>query len=203
MSEGEDNSKVDHEPAQMGESLYTIGYGSRTIDQFIQVLKSRQIASVIDVRSAPYSRFKPEFSKEALEVALRGRGIGYEFLGNLLGGQPKDPDCYVDGKVDYQKVRATPFFEAGLQRLRVAQARPLRAALMCSEGRPEDCHRCKLIGEALASIGIPVQHIDEDGKLRSQTEVIDRLTGGQLDLFGQPAFSSRKRYPQGDGGKRE
>jgi hypothetical protein len=66
---------------------------------------------------------------------------------------------------------------------------------MCSEGRPEQCHRSKLIGEALAAAGIPLYHIDEDGTLLSQTEVIDRLTHGQLDLFGQPAFTSRKRYP--------
>jgi hypothetical protein len=66
---------------------------------------------------------------------------------------------------------------------------------MCSEGRPEQCHRSKLIGEALALMGIPLSHIDEDGMLLSQAQVIDRLTHGQLDLFGQPAFTSRKRYP--------
>ena len=39
---------------------------------------------------------------------------------------------------------------------------------MCSEGRPEQCHRSKLIGEALAAAGIPVCHIDEDGGLLTQ-----------------------------------
>jgi uncharacterized protein (DUF488 family) len=65
---------------------------------------------------------------------------------------------------------------------------------MCSEGRPEQCHRSKLIGEALATAGIHVCHIDETGQLLTQQQVIDRLTRGQLDLFGPTTFTSRKRY---------
>jgi uncharacterized protein (DUF488 family) len=180
--------------------LYTIGYGSRTMEQFIGALRAHQVAYVIDVRSAPYSKFKPEFSKAALEMALQRQGLRYVFMGDLLGGQPDDRDCYIEGKVDYEKVRTKAFFQAGLDRLKAAYERRLPAALMCSEGRPEQCHRTKLIGEALSSLGIPVTHIDEDGQVRSQTEVIARLTGGQLDLFGAPAFTSRKRYPSGQAG---
>jgi len=65
---------------------------------------------------------------------------------------------------------------------------------MCSEGRPEQCHRSKMIGEALAAAGIPVRHIDEDGRVLTQQQVMDRLTGGQLDFFGGPALTSRKRH---------
>ena len=64
---------------------------------------------------------------------------------------------------------------------------------MCSELDPERCHRSKLIGEALESRGISMSHIDRDGSLASQREVIDRLTGGQKLLFGD-GFRSRKRY---------
>ena len=120
-------------------------------------------------------------------------------MGDTLGGQPRDPDCYTDGKVDYEKVRRQPFFQSGLERLRKAHERRLRAALMCSEGRPEQCHRSKMIGEALAAAGIPVRHIDEDGQLLTQAQVMDRLTGGQFDLFGGPALTSRKRYGPGEG----
>jgi hypothetical protein len=115
-------------------------------------------------------------------------------MGDTLGGQPKEPGCYTDGKVDYDKVRVQPFFQAGLARLEQAFAQQRCVTLLCSEGRPEQCHRSKLIGEALAAVGIPIRHIDEDGRLLTQMEVIDRLTHGQLDLFGQGTFSSRKRY---------
>ncbi len=180
-----------------GPTLHTIGYGARTLEQLVAVLKAQQIEYLLDVRSSPYSKFKPEFSKEALETALRARGIRYVFMGDTLGGQPRDPNCYTDGRVDYEKVQRQPFFQSGLERLRKAHEQRLRAALMCSEGRPELCHRSKLIGEALAAAGIPIRHIDEDGQLLTQKQVMDRLTGGQLEFFGGPALTSRKRYGPG------
>ena len=179
---------------QGGPALHTIGYGARTLDQLVAVLNLHRIVYVLDVRTSPYSKFKPEFSRQPLEAALKARGIRYLFLGDMLGGQPRDPDCYTDGKVDYDKVRRQPFFQSGLERLRQVHLQRWRAALLCSEGRPEQCHRSKMIGEALVAAGIPVAHVDEDGQLLTQTQVMDRLTGGQLDLFGGPALTSRKRY---------
>lgn len=182
--------------------LFTIGYGARTLEEFLSTLRTRQIEYIIDVRTSPYSKFKPEFSKELLQYHVERAGVRYIFMGDTLGGQPHDPACHTDGKVDYDKVRAQPFFQAGIERLRKAFLQKRRAALMCSEGRPEQCHRSKLIGEALADLGIPVLHIDEDGQLIPQTEVIDRLTKGQMDLFGQASFTSRKRYgPRDDEGE--
>jgi len=180
--------------------LFTIGYGARTLDEFLAVLKANRIEYLIDVRTAPFSKFKPEFSKDLLQHHLERAGLRYVFMGDSLGGQPRDPACHTDGKVDYDKVRAQPFFRAGMERLKKAFEQQRRAALMCSEGRPEDCHRSKLIGEALTAAGIPVCHIDEDGQVLTQKQVIDRLTRGQMDLFGAPSFTSRKRYAPAEGG---
>jgi uncharacterized protein (DUF488 family) len=182
-----------------GPSLFTIGYGARSLEDFIATLKANRIEHVVDVRTAPYSKFKPEFSREVLQLRLEQAGLRYLFMGDTLGGQPRDPDCQTDGKVDYDKVRAQALFQQGLERLRKVLASPHRVALMCSEGRPEQCHRSKLIGEALTAAGVPVCHIDEDGSQLTQTQVIDRLTQGQLDLFGQPSFTSRKRYGPQEG----
>ncbi len=183
-------------PHETGETqpLFTIGYGARTLEELIATLQANRVEFLIDVRTSPYSKFKPEFAKEVLQIRLERAGIRYLFMGDTLGGQPREEACQTDGKVDYDKVRAQPFFKAGIERLRKAFEQNRRAALMCSEGRPEQCHRSKLIGEALATAGIPVCHIDEDGALLTQTQVIDRLTRGQMDLFGQPSFTSRKRY---------
>lgn len=174
--------------------VFTIGYGARSVDALIAVLRAHQIGFLVDVRSAPYSRFKPEFSKEALERALKQQGIRYVYLGDALGGRPADPDCYVDDKVDYERVKGNAFYQAGIERVQAAWQRGLRFVLLCSEGKPEQCHRSKLIGETLAGLGIPVLHIDEQDQLRSQEEVIQRLTGGQLSLFGDLEFTSRRRY---------
>jgi uncharacterized protein (DUF488 family) len=174
--------------------IFTIGYGSRSLDDFVRVLQSYGIEFVLDVRSAPYSRFKPEFSKDALETHLREYGIRYIYLGDQLGGQPKDRDCYEDDKVVYAKVKEKAFYHKGLARVQAAFRKQSRVVLMCSEGKPEMCHRSKLIAASLIELGVPVAHIDEHDALCAQDDVIAELTDGQLSLFGQHDFTSRKRY---------
>lgn len=179
--------------------IYTIGYGARDIEAFVAVLQAHQIAYLVDVRSAPYSRFKPEFSRQALEQHLLAHGIRYVFMGDTLGGKPDDPTCYEDGKIIYAKVENLPFYQEGIGRLLKAHQQQLPVMLMCSEGKPEMCHRSKLIGKTLHKMGIPVQHIDENDWLISQKDAELRVTGGQPSLFGDDfqQFTSRKRYRPG------
>jgi uncharacterized protein (DUF488 family) len=177
--------------------IFTIGYGNRSFEDFLSLLNENRITFLVDVRTAPYSGYKPEFSKEALAARLYDCDIQYIFLGNELGGRPASTDCYIDGKVDYDTIRGKAFYKRGIDRIVEAYGEDHRLALMCSEGRPEDCHRSKLIGVTLAEKGIPLAHLDENGEPRTQDEVIARLTGGQLDLFGAPSFTSRKRYGEG------
>jgi uncharacterized protein (DUF488 family) len=185
--------------------IFTVGYGSRSLEEFIALLLQHEIRFMIDVRSRPYSRFKPDFSKESLEHRLKQRGIQYVFLGDKLGGRPDDEACYTDGKVDYEKCREQPLFREGIARLRNGWEKNLRIALMCSEGKPEECHRSKLIGTSLVDNSIGVTHIDEKGELITQEQAIRRLTRGQLDLFGAPpeTLASRKRYPSSCRGQRK
>ena len=68
---------------------------------------------------------------------------------------------------------------------------------MCSESKPCECHRSKLIGKVLNSENIVLKHIDEKGKLKDQITVINELNEGlsEFDLFGNPTNStSRKAY---------
>lgn len=175
-------------------TLFTLGYGSRSLDDFLGLLSRFDIGCLVDVRTSPYSRHRPEFSKQPLDAALKTAGIRYVFQGDSLGGRPEDPECYVDGKVDYARVAEKDSYQKGLERVVKAVGQGMRVALMCSEGRPEDCHRSKLIGVSLAARGIEVVHLDEMDAPQSQEVVLARITGGQLDLFGQPSFTSRKRY---------
>ena len=43
--------------------IYTIGHGSRSLEEFVSLLQNYQIQYLIDVRSQPYSRYVPHFSK--------------------------------------------------------------------------------------------------------------------------------------------
>ncbi len=151
--------------------IYTIGYGSRPLPDFIALLKTYQVAYLIDVRSQPYSRHRPEFSKQALEGHLKASDIRYVFMGHNLGGRPADERCYTDGHVDYAKVGQMPFYQEGIGRVQQAYAQQLPVALMCAEEKPETCHRAHLLGQTLAELGIPVAHIDEHGRLRPQANI--------------------------------
>jgi uncharacterized protein (DUF488 family) len=181
--------------------IYSIGYGARDISAFIQILKKYSIDYLIDVRSKPYSSFKPEFSKKSLEQKLNENNIRYVFMGDSLGGQPEDPSCYDEaGKVDYGKCRQRPQFQSGIERLRRAQQQQLSVVIMCSEAKPESCHRTKLIGEALVQEGIDIQHIDESDILLTHNQVMLRVIKGQPSLFGDDFFkhTSRKSYTRND-----
>lgn len=182
--------------------IYTIGYGAREMDRFTAVLKSLEIDFLIDIRSKPYSRYKPDFSKQVLERKLQAQGIRYVFMGDTLGGQPEDRDCYKeDGKVDYDEIRKKDFYAKGISRLRQAWQHQLNVVIMCSEGKPEMCHRSKLIGQSLVDEGIDLAHIDENDQLISQQDVLLRLNKGQPSLFDDFfKHTSRKKYrEEGDG----
>jgi uncharacterized protein (DUF488 family) len=98
--------------------------------------------------------------------------------------------------VDYGKVAQQTFYQEGIERLRKASQLGQRVALMCSEGKPENCHRSRLIGRTLTLEGLEVLHIDEKGEMITQKQVLLRLNDGQLSLFGDDFFTytSRKRY---------
>jgi len=173
--------------------IHTIGYGNRNISEFIALLKKNGIQFLIDVRSKPSSRFNPDFSRATLEATLKDNNIRYVFMGNNLGGLPQNEECYTDGRVDYSKVEKQLFYKQGIDRLQTAWKKQIPVSIMCTEGKPEECHRSKLIGQTLAKMDIPVAHIDQNGEILTQQEVIDRLTNGQLSLFDE-GFTSRKQY---------
>jgi uncharacterized protein (DUF488 family) len=178
------------------DGVFTIGYGDRTSEDFVALLRAHRISSITDVRSQPYSKFQPEYSREALTAILARAGIRYLFLGDALGGRPEDPSCYTDGKVDYDKCRAKDLYLRGIDRVMDAHRAGHRFALMCSEKAPESCHRSKLLGQTLCERGVAVVHIDQAGAAVPHAEVIRRLTGGQATLFGD-SFLSRGRYEPG------
>lgn len=166
--------------------LYSIGYGSsRSVEDIIDLLRDHDIHVLVDVRSRPFSRYRPAFSKDALAQSMRDAGIRYLFMGDQLGGMPDDPTCQTDGKPDYRLIATRDWFLEGLDRLREGMQRGYRMALMCAEVDPERCHRTRLVGEALKQRDIELSHIDRSGAIISQTDAMARLHRGQGMLFSQ------------------
>lgn len=178
-------------------AIYSIGHGSRKSEDFLNLLQLYNIKFLVDVRSKPYSKFHPQFNQAELKAFLEKHGIQYVFMGEAIGGRPTDLSCYIDGKVDYEILKTKPFFQEGIERLKVAYHKGLHIILMCSESKPCECHRSKLIGKVLELDKIELKHIDENGKIKSQTTVINELNKGfaEVDLFGNLTnVTSRKSY---------
>jgi uncharacterized protein (DUF488 family) len=144
--------------------------------ELLAALAAAGATHMVDVRTAPYSRFKPEFSHDPLAAAVDAARIRYVFMGRELGGQP-------GGKPAYARMRMRPAFLEGIARIEAGRNAGHRMALMCAEAKPQSCHRTKLVAQELVALGIPVSHIDEHGDLRSHAEIMQLVTGGQEALF--------------------
>ena len=106
--------------------VLTVGHSNHPLETFLALLRQHGVTVVADVRSAPYSRFNPQFNRKALEGSLETIGMEYVFLGRALGGRPDDPSCYEDGRVRYDRLARTPLFREGLEQ--VAEARGASAS---------------------------------------------------------------------------
>jgi len=168
--------------------VFTVGHSTHSWEKFLELLRQHHIKAVADVRSSPYSQFNPQFNRDPLQRALRDQGIAYVFLGEELGARRSEPECYVNGRVDYSLIARTPAFIRGLERV-VRGAAKKRIAMMCAEKDPLDCHRCILVSPQLQKRGINVQRIHDDGTLESQ-EQAERRLAQSLDLAERELFNS-------------
>lgn len=126
--------------------LWTIGHGSKSFDAVADALNRHRVQMIVDVRSQPYSRRSPEFTKRELEEAAASAGFGYRWLGDKLGGKP---------------IAADDDLEAGLDEL-AGLCTSSRVALLCAEGDPRHCHRDTILAPAMESRGYVVIHILPD-----------------------------------------
>jgi uncharacterized protein (DUF488 family) len=171
-------------------TVLTIGHSTHSWERFLALLRSANVTAVADVRTSPYSRHYPHFNRDDLRDELRLDGISYVFLGKELGGRPSERKFYCEGVADYEKMTQASGFSKGLDRV-IEGARTYRIALMCSERDPLDCHRCLLVGRALAQRGVRVSHILDNGSVVGHSEIEDRL----LEVSGRTAddlFAARE-----------
>jgi uncharacterized protein (DUF488 family) len=171
------------EDMERGDKLYTIGHSNIPISDFISILNHFSIEVLVDVRSVPFSEYAHWFNREILSKTLSKEAIIYHYMGDILGGRPKDSSCYRQGKPDYGLIREKDFYKNGIERL-IKGIRRYRIAVMCSEEDPKNCHRRNLIGLDLYKSGIRIIHIRHDLRLEEDNYEDEMLMESQGKLFG-------------------
>jgi uncharacterized protein (DUF488 family) len=140
----------------------TIGHSTRSLEEFVALLRGEEIELVADVRRYPASRMHPHFNGEALRQSLAEAGMRYEGYPDLGGrrapaagsSNTRWRNAAFRGYADYME---TPAFQDALTQL-MAAAADARTAIMCAEAPWWRCHRA-LIADALKARGVEVVHI--------------------------------------------
>jgi len=143
-------------------TVYTIGHSTRTLDEFIALLRAHSVAQLADVRTIPKSRRHPHFAADALSLSLAGAGIGYRHARELGGlrkpaAGSRNMAWRHQGFRGYADYMETAAFEGALDAL-VDWSRKARTTVMCAEAPWWRCHR-QLIADALVARGLEVRHI--------------------------------------------
>ena len=156
--------------------LYSIGHSNHSAEAFVNLLKAHNITCVVDVRSAPYSKYVPQFNKDEFKKTLAVQEIQYVPMGEEFGARRSDPSLYNGkGYLDFEATAKSAVFLKGIERIAKGMLDGYRIALMCTEQNPLDCHRFSLVARSFAQFGFCVKHILQDGTLQTQEQVEDAL----------------------------
>lgn len=149
-------------------TLFTIGHSTRSIEEFLALLRKHRIETVADIRSFPGSRKSPHFGKDKLEERLAAENMQYEWHKDLGGFRKKqkaesaNTGLSSPGFRNYADYMATePFRTAVVELLKTAEKS--RTAVMCAERLFWKCHR-RILSDYLVTLDIEVIHILESGK---------------------------------------
>ena len=145
--------------------IFTIGHSTRTIEEFVELLRAGRVDMLVDIRSTPRSRTNPQYNLDALPEALAAYQIGHLRIDELGGRRKKSRTVppqvnafWINQSFhNYADYALSEEFRAGLAQLREL-AEDRRCAVMCSEAVWWRCHR-RFVADYLLSEGREVFHL--------------------------------------------
>ena len=184
----------------MTHPFYTIGHGTRSLGEFVELLQSVKVTLLVDVRTVPRSRTNPHYNREALPASLAPFGIFYEHIAALGGLRKRDRNVPSslnafwenDSFHNYADYALSEPFREGLKHLR-ERGQTQICAIMCAETVWWRCHR-RIITDYLLACRETVFHLLGPGHVEAamMTEEAEPQADGSLiypagqgDLFGQ------------------
>jgi uncharacterized protein (DUF488 family) len=166
-------------------TIYTIGHSTRSLDEFLDILRAQGIQALVDIRSFPMSRRLPHFNRESMERELPGAGIEYRWKKDIGGRRSKtrqdspNTGLRVEAFRNYADYMLTDAFQRAVTEL-VELAETRRTAIMCAEAVYFRCHRM-LVSDWLTAHGHSVLHIVDKKSPRPHRLTPEaQLIGGQL-----------------------
>ena len=175
----------------MTEPFFTIGHSSRTLEEFVELLKAARVDLVVDVRKLPGSARHPHFDEDALSASLGELGVGFRRAEGLTGRRPVSRTVPIETNAWWENRSFHNYADHALSeefRLALAELREWgsahRAAVMCSEAVWWRCHR-RIIADHLLAGREQVRHIL--GK--------DHIDPAQLSPGGVVAVNGTVTYP--------
>jgi uncharacterized protein (DUF488 family) len=153
------------EDSASGRMLYAIGHSTRSLAEFIDILRAFAIIHLVDIRSIPRSRTNPQFNGDSLALVLGEAGIAYTHLSALGGRRAKSK--LVDESVNagwerqafhnYADHAESAAFRDGLREL-LEMASRQTCAIMCAEAVWWRCHR-RIVADHVLAQGVSVTHL--------------------------------------------
>jgi len=173
---------------QMAAPFYTIGHGTRSLPDFVELLTSVAVTLVVDVRTVPRSLTNPQYNQDTLPQSLEPFQVGYEHLAALGGLRSRARNVPTglngfwenDSFHNYADYALSDEFRDGLAHLREL-GHTRRCAIMCAETVWWRCHR-RIITDYLLAAGESVFHILGPGHVDEahMTTAAQRQPGGRL-----------------------
>lgn len=178
--------------------FYTVGHSTRTLEEFVELLRVARVTLVVDIRTVPKSRTNPQYNKDVLPESLSVFQIGYEHiaaLGGLRGKTgitPPELNGFWENQSfhNYADYTHSEAFRTGLDQL-LALGREQRCAIMCSEAVWWRCHR-RIVADYLIAHGESVFHL----MARDKIEPAKLTQGACIQRFGVVTYPAHQPASQ-------
>jgi uncharacterized protein (DUF488 family) len=139
------------------QTVYTIGYGGRKMDDFLGLLKANGVHTLVDIRLRPDRSsmglyVKAKTPDKGIEKWVTDAGITYRSfieLGNVFIEFP-------DWRERFRRLLSS----SGDLLIERLSDLPEPICLMCAEKRHEDCHRDQVAEYLAERRGVEIRHIE-------------------------------------------
>jgi len=171
--------------------IYTIGHSTKSIAEFVELLRVGRVHFVVDIRSIARSRANPQYNRDTLPISLAAYQIEHAEIPEL-GGLRKKSKTIPSGVNgfwinqsfhNYADYALSDEFRTGLDRL-LELASYRRCAMMCAEAVWWRCHR-RIVADYLLQAGREVVHLM--GSSRAEPAVMNNAAQVVADGLVYPA----------------